>query len=106
VTDADLVEDPDRYTSVRTYSRRSGQSVSAILPGDLVVAPAHVAGDAMGLGALGFRRNFANASVLIVGGPHRLDVARRHHVDRVLGGAAFNRRNRDNLARTWEGGPR
>lgn len=106
VTDADLVEDPDRYTSVRTYSGRSGQSVSAILPGDLVVAPAHVAGDAMGLGALGFRRNLANASVLIVGGPHRLDEARRHHLDRVLGGAAFNRRNRDNLARTWEGGPR
>lgn len=102
----DDLDEPEELPEVNEYSGRGSRGLDSITPGDLVVVPAHVAQDALALGAIRLRRQLARTSLLIVAGPRRLTVTGRQYADRVLGGAAFNRRNREALASTWEGSVR
>lgn len=96
--------DTEEFPIVRTYRGRSTRPLTAITPGDVVVIPAFVAEDAMGFGLIRLTRYFDHASLVVVGGPHRLHVSTRAHGDRILNGVAFNRASREDLAATWEGG--
>jgi Kef-type K+ transport system membrane component KefB len=102
-TEPDEVADKDRFTAINLYTGRGGHGLSSIAAGDLVVVPFHVAEDAIGVGSLGLKRQLKESSLLIVGGPHRLHVSRELNRDRVLGGGALTRRDREPLAGAWEG---
>jgi hypothetical protein len=102
----DDLDEPEELPEVNEYSGRGSSGLDSITPGDLVVVPAYVAQDALALGAIRLRRQLARTSLLIVAGPRRLTITSRQYADRVLGGAAFNRRNREALASTWEGSVR
>lgn len=98
----DRIPESNDYSNINQYSGRVAETLSVIAAGDMVVLPAHVAEDALGLGFHRVSKGLNDVSLLIVGGPRRLHVARRPYADRVLGGAAFNRRSREALPSTWE----
>jgi len=100
----DLTDEGEIEEEVKRYSGRGSKGLASIAPGDLVVVPAHVAEDALGLGGLRLTRQLAETSLLVVGGPGRLHVSTRPFADEMLGGATFNRRGREVLSGTWEGG--
>ncbi|HEU4320188.1 MAG TPA: cation:proton antiporter [Acidimicrobiia bacterium] len=100
-TDPDLIEGLPEDATIETYSGSSRRPLSEIEPGDLVVVPAHVAEDALGLGALALIRRFQAVSLVIVGGPGRLHVSGSSRTDSLFGGGPLDRHNRGALENTW-----
>lgn len=93
-TDTEDLGELDEDVAIEMYSGRSSRPLNDIAPGDLVVVPAHVAEDALGLGALPLVRRFQTSSLVIVGGPGRLRVSGSARPDSLFGGGALDRRNR------------
>jgi Kef-type K+ transport system membrane component KefB len=68
-----------------TYEAGSGDVLTMLRAGDLVIVPSHVVADASVIARIRLRRALKNVSVMVVGGPRRLSVSLRRSTRPLIG---------------------